>query len=94
MAAACRANFHKVLAFWLEALEGTKTVDQDGRKVFKYNVQDQFQAAKNIAEYGYGKPIQQIAGVLQEQTHRTLEVRWMPPRADDHSKCVDLQPGE
>ena len=40
-----------------------------------------------IAKAGYGKPIQQISGVLQEQAHRALEVSWMPPRADDHSKA-------
>ena len=90
LAALCRSHFPKALKFWLEALEGTATIQDGGRTVLKYNVDDQFQAAKYIVEYGYGKPLQQISGVVQEQTHRTLEVRWMPPRADDHSKCVDL----
>jgi hypothetical protein len=40
------------------------------------------------------KPVQPIATTMQEQTHRTPEVRWMPPRPDDHSKAVDLKPGE
>ena len=94
MAAECRTAFPKVLQFWLEALEAKVIVEKDGQKYLKYNVDDQFQAAKNIVEYAYGRPVQPIATTMQEQTHRTLEVRWMPSRPDDHSKCVDLQPGE
>jgi hypothetical protein len=38
--------------------------------------------------------VQPIAGVMQETQKRILEVRWLPPRADDRSKAVDLKPGE
>jgi hypothetical protein len=47
-----------------------------------------------IMAYGFGKAVQPIAGVMQETQHRVLEVRWLPPRADDHSKCVDLSKEE
>ena len=47
-----------------------------------------------IMAYAFGKPVQPLTGAFQEQTHRTLEVRWMPSRPDDHSKAVDLAPGE
>ena len=94
MVGECTKAFPKVMKFWLEALEGTATYKQNGQEFFKYSVADQFEAAKCIMEYGYGRPVQPLAGAFQEQTHRTLEVRWMPPRADDHSKCVDLAPGE
>ena len=94
MVGECTKAFPKVLKFWLAALEATETVEDNGRKVFKYSVDDQFEAAKCIMEYGFGKPVQPLAGAFQEQTHRTLEVRWMPPRADDRSKAVDLKPGE
>jgi hypothetical protein len=80
--------------WWLEALEGTASYELNGQKFFKYNVQDQFKAAENIMNYGYGRPVQPIAGVMQETQKRILEVRWMPARADDHSKAVDLAPGE
>ena len=64
-----------------------------GRPPNRQTVADR-EAAKCIMEYGYGKPVQPLTGAFQEHRHRTLEVRWMPPRADDHSKCVDLAPGE
>jgi hypothetical protein len=94
MVGECTKAFPKVMKFWLEALEGTAVYEQNGQRYFKYSVQDQFEAAKCIMEYGFGKPVQPIATTMQEQTHRTLEVRWMPPRPDDHSKAVDLKPGE
>jgi hypothetical protein len=81
-------------AFWEEVLEGSSTYEQDGKRFLKYTTEDRFEATRMIMAYGFGKPVQPLAGAFQEQTHRTLEVRWMPPRADDHSKCVDLQPGE
>jgi hypothetical protein len=94
MAAAAARLYPKVLAFWEEVLEGTATYQQDGKKFLKYTTEDRFEATRMIMAYGFGKPVQPMAGVMQEQTHRTLEVRWMPPRADDHSKAVELGPGE
>jgi hypothetical protein len=77
-----------------EVLEGTATYEQDGKRFLKYTTEDRFEATRMIMAYGFGKPVQPLAGAFQEQTHRTLEVRWMPPRADDHSKAVELGPGE
>ena len=94
MVGECTKAFPKVMKFWLEALEGTATYEQNGQKFFKYSVQDQFKAAEFIMNYGYGRPVQPLTAAYQEHKHRVLEVRWMPPRADDHSKCVDLAPGE
>ena len=94
MVGECTKAFPKVMKFWLEALEATATYEENGRKVYKDGVQDQFEAAKCIMEYGFGRPVQPLTGAFQEQTHRTLEVRWMPPRPDDRSKAVDLAPGE
>ena len=94
MVGECTKAFPKVMKFWLEALEAAATYEKDGQKYLKYSVEDQFEAAKCIMEYGYGKPVQPLTGAFQEHSHRTLEVRWMPPRPDDHSKCVDLAPGE
>ena len=94
MAAAAARLYPKVLAFWEEVLEGTATYERDGKKFLKYTTEDRFEATRMIMAYGFGKPVQPLAGVMQETQHRVLEVRWMPPRADDHSKCVDLQPGE
>ena len=93
LAAAARL-YPKVLAFWGKVLEGTATCERDGKRFLKYTTDDRFEATRMIMAYGVGKPVQLIAGVMQETQHRVLEVRWMPPRADDHSKCVDLQPGE
>ena len=90
MANECVKAFPKVMKFWLEALEATVTYEQGGQRFFKYSVQDQFEAAKCIMEYGFGRPVQPIAGVMQETQKRILEVRWLPPRADDKSKSVDL----
>ena len=61
---------------------------------FKYSVADQFEAAKYIMEYGYGRPVQPLVGAFQEQRRQILEVRWMPPDPNDRSRAVDLKPGE
>jgi hypothetical protein len=90
----CVNAFPKVMKFWLEALEAKETYEQNGQRYFKYSVADQFKAAEFIMNYGFGKPVQPLTGAFQEQSHRTLEVRWMPSRPDDHSKAVDLAPGE
>ena len=42
----------------------------------------------------FGKPGQAVDTTPNQQPKQVLEVRWMPPRADDRSKCVDLAPGE
>ena len=89
MVAECTKAFPKVMKFWLEALQGTATYKQNGQEFFKYSVADQFEAAKYIMEYGYDRPVQ-----FQEQRRQILEVRWLPPRPNDHSKAVDLKPGE
>ena len=52
--------------------------------------QDISKAAGGLATYGFGKPVQPLTGAFQEKTHQILEVRWLPPRADDNSKSVDL----
>ena len=94
MAAAAARLYPKVLAFWEEVLEGTATYEQDGKKFLKYTTEDRFEATRMIMAYGFGKPVQPLAGAFQEERRQILEVRWLPPRADDHSKCVDLAPGE
>ena len=95
MAAAAARLYPKVLAFWGgSALKGTATYEQDGKRFLKYTTEDRFEATRMIMAYGFGKPVQPLAGAFQEQTHRTLEVRWMPSRPDDHSNAVDLKPGE
>lgn len=94
IAVECRKHLQKVINFWLEALEATATYEEGGIKRYKYNTQDQFQAAKSLVEYAYGKPVQPIAGLIEEHSKQILEVRWLPPRPDDKSKAVDLKPGE
>ena len=90
MVGTCAEAFPKVFAFWMEALEAKATYEQGGQRFLKYTVQDQFEAAKCIMDYGYGRPVQPLTGAFQEKTHQILEVRWLPPRADDNSKSVDL----
>ena len=61
MAGECTKAFPKVMKFWLEALEGTATYKQNGQEFFKYSVADQFEAAKCIMEYGYGRPVRRAS---------------------------------
>ena len=70
------------------------TPRQDVAPQLRQPIHSKHPATRMIMAYGFGKPVQPLAGVMQETQHRVLEVRWMPPRADDHSKCVDLAPGE
>jgi hypothetical protein len=93
MVGECTKAFPKVMKFWLEALEGTATYRQNGQEFFKYSVADQFEAAKYIMEYGYGRPVQPLVGAFQEQRRQIPEVRWMPPDPNDRSRAVDLKPG-
>ena len=51
-------------------------------------------AGKWLFEAAFGKPGQAVDTTPNQQPKQTIHVRWMPPRADDHSKCVDLAPGE
>ena len=85
MATEAARLYPKVLAFWAEVLENEKK---------NYTIAERLEASDRIMAYGFGKPPQAIEAHFQERTHRILEVRWMPPRPDDHSKAVDLKPGE
>ena len=62
MAAAAARLYPKVLAFWEEVLEGTATYQQDGKKFLKYTTEDRFEATRMIMAYGFGKPVQPLAG--------------------------------
>ena len=94
MAAAAARLYPKVLAFWEEVLEGTATYEQDGKRFLKYTTEDRFEATRMIMAYGFGKPVQPLAGAFQEEHRQILEVRWMPPDPNDRSRAVDLKPGE
>jgi hypothetical protein len=65
MANECVKAFPKVMKFWLEALEATVTYEHGGQRFFKYSVQDQFEAAKCIMEYGFGRPVQPLTSAYQ-----------------------------
>jgi hypothetical protein len=69
-------------------MDGNETIEQDGKRVFRYTTADRIEVTKLIMNYGFGRPVQPLTAAYQEQRHRILEVRWMPPRADDHSKAV------
>src|SRR6476660_9037067 len=92
MAAAAARLYPKVLAFWEEVLEGTATYEQDDKKFLKYTTEDRFEATRMIMAYGFGKPVQPLAGAFQEQRHQVLEVRWMPPDPNDRSKLIEPEP--
>jgi hypothetical protein len=92
MAAAAARLYPKVLAFWEEVLEGAATYEQDGKKFLKYTTEDRFEATRMIMAYGFGKPVQPLAGAFQEQRHQILEVRWMPPDPNDKSKLIEPEP--
>ena len=56
---------------WLEALEAKETYEANGQRYLKYSVQDQFEAAKCIMEYGFGKPVQPLTGAFQPSHPRS-----------------------
>ena len=85
MATEAARLYPKVLAFWEEVLENEKE---------NYTTAERLEASDRIMAYGFGKPPQAIEAHFQERKHQILEVRWLPPRPDDHSKTVDLKPGE
>jgi hypothetical protein len=58
----------------------------------KYTTEDRFEATRMIMAYGFGKPVQPLAGAFQEQRHQILEVRWMPPDPNDRSKLIEPEP--
>ena len=51
-------------------------------------------AGKWLFEAAFGKPGQAADTTPNQQPTRTLHVRWLPADPDDHSKAVDLKPGE
>jgi hypothetical protein len=49
-------------------------------------------AANDLLDRAYGRPPQAIAAHFQQQTKRVLEVRWMPPDPNDHSRVTEPEP--
>ena len=48
------------------------------------------QAASELMNRAFGKPPQAIAA--QQSTKQILEVRWLPPDPNDHSKVIEPEP--
>jgi hypothetical protein len=69
-----------VIAFWAEVLENEKK---------KYSTAERLEASDRLMAYGFGKPPQAIEGHFTEARKQVLEVRWMPPDPNDHSKLIE-----
>jgi hypothetical protein len=72
--------------------EAARQYDQKALSVFMDDKQPaslRLAAANDLLDRAYGKPPQAVAAHVQQQTKRILEVRWMPPDPNDHSKVVE-----
>jgi hypothetical protein len=83
MATAAARHYPEVIAFWLEVLENENR---------KYSTAERLEASDRLMAYGFGKPPQAIEGHFTEAKKRILEVRWMPPDPNDHSKLIEPEP--
>jgi hypothetical protein len=80
MATAAARHYPEVIAFWAEVLEN---------KTKNYTTAERLQASDRIMAYGYGKPVQPLAGAFQEHQHKILEIRWREPDPNDRSKPAE-----
>jgi hypothetical protein len=92
MANLCASNYQKVVAMWVEMVEGTATYEENGQKYYRYNTLERIKASELIMAYGFGKPVQPLTGAFSEQRHQILEVRWLPPDPADRSKLIGPEP--
>jgi hypothetical protein len=83
MATEAARLYPKVIAFWAEVLENEKK---------NYTTAERLEASDRLMAYGFGKPPQAIEAHFQERRHQILEVRWMPPDPNDHSKLIEPEP--
>jgi hypothetical protein len=71
----------------LNPLHGSQHSQEDGD-----TNAERLEASDRIMAYGFGKPPQAIEAHFQERKHQILEVRWMPPDPNDHSKLIEPEP--
>jgi hypothetical protein len=79
--------------------EAARHYDQEALRVIASVMMDDKQpaslrlaAANDLLDRGYGKPPQAVAAHVQQQTKRVLEVRWLPPDPNDHSRVIEPEP--
>ena len=81
MAVAAAEQFPAVIKYWTEVVNN-KQLSHSYR----------MQAASELMNRAFGKPPQAIAAPSQQSTKEILEVRWGPPRPNDHSKVIEPEP--
>jgi hypothetical protein len=69
------------VAIWAEAVKDKKR-----------NFWERLAASHALMDRAFGEPPQAIAAHFQQHTMQILEVRWLPPDPNDHSKVIEPKP--
>jgi hypothetical protein len=77
----CARHTEKVVAFY------ARVMDDEAMPV-----EVRMAAADRLLDRGYGKPLQALVGHQDAQVRHILNVRWLPPDPNDHSKVIEPEP--
>jgi hypothetical protein len=57
-----------------------------------YSFDERFAVIRECLDRSYGRPAQSVAVEQQVAEKTILEVRWLPPDPNDHSKVIEPEP--
>ena len=80
-AAACRSHEADVIKFWYDTM-----MDHEA------DMAHRIVCSKELMNRAHGLPIQITNETTQETRKQILEVRWMAPDPNDHSKLIEPEP--
>jgi hypothetical protein len=80
-AAACAAHRQDVVDFWY------RTMMDD-----RVEIQHRIACSVHLMDRAYGKTVQVTQENVTENRKQILEVRWMAPDPNDHSKLIEPEP--
>jgi hypothetical protein len=80
-AAACAAHQQDVIDFWY------KTMMDD-----RVEMQHRITCSVHLMDRAYGKTVQVTQENVTENRKQILEVRWLAPDPNDHSKLIEPEP--
>ena len=80
-AAACAAHRQDVIDFWYRTM-----MDEVVEK------QHRITCSVHLMDRAFGKTVQVTNETINENRKQILEVRWLPPDPNDHSKLIEPEP--
>ena len=80
-AAACARHSDAVVDFWFHTMMNTKA-----------EMTHRIACSLHLMNWAHGMPVQVTNETVTENRKQILEVRWMAPDPNDHSKLIEPEP--